>query len=584
MSARRNRQVMMAALLVLAWAAVSVAETVRVTVRPDQAYIFVDGKPIGHEGSQKVHLSPGTHQIGVYNYGYTPQVRDVTINTGENPALEFALDKIPEQVGGPFGRIQIEGAAHAAVLLNGKTPGYFVGHGDEFNNEIGWSQKLVVPPGTYQVTVVDKEKELWSGPVTVEANQRVIVDVTRGGKLTTKPWPGWDQAKQLPRFTASTATALVSVAPVTGNIVADRGQINCGETSQVSWTAKEAVDHKVVAGPQVLKEGQAAGNETVRPLQTTQYQLQAAGPGGIINPATTVNVNTQVASTMEATPNEIRYRRIGDKVITQETSKLNWTSTNAHTATLEPVGAVEVSGSQAVKAEPKQTENGPVNEMQSYTLTAKNECGGVDTRTAQVRVTGSIEPIPEVPLASVFFPTGYPEKRRPQVGLVRSQQEVLAETAAGFKKYLEYDPEAKFRLVGNTDVRDSARRNQQLSQRRAELVKQFLVAQGIPAERIETVGLGKKQQLNAKAVRMLESENPKKARKPHGGFSELVWAYNRRVDVVMQPTGKPEMASTQYYPGNVSDAVMMWDGTWQGRQVVEKASEFTTEQAAGAVQ
>jgi hypothetical protein len=73
------------------------------------------------------------------------------------------------------------------VLLNGKKPGYFVGHVDEFNHDIIWQQELVVPPGTHQVTVTRYGKELWSGPITVAADQRVIVDISNGKK---KPSPG----------------------------------------------------------------------------------------------------------------------------------------------------------------------------------------------------------------------------------------------------------------------------------------------------------------------------------------------------------------------------------------------------------
>jgi hypothetical protein len=74
----------------------------------------------------------------------------------------------------------IEGADRAAVLLNGKTPDFFVGHGDEFDHEWWWKQELVVPPGTYQVTILGGDQDLWSGPVDVAANQRVVVKVPKG--------------------------------------------------------------------------------------------------------------------------------------------------------------------------------------------------------------------------------------------------------------------------------------------------------------------------------------------------------------------------------------------------------------------
>ena len=55
-------------------------------------------------------------------------------------------------------------------------------------------------------------------------------------------------------------------------------------------------------------------------------------------------------------------------------------------------------------------------------------------QTATLHVTGSIEPIPEVVLQSVFYPTDYPDKGNPQVGLVKSQQLELATLAAGIQE------------------------------------------------------------------------------------------------------------------------------------------------------
>jgi len=60
-----------------------------------------------------------------------------------------------------------------------------------------------------------------------------------------------------------------------------------------------------------------------------------------------------------------------------------------------------------------------------------NICGGSDTKTVAVALKGSIEPIPAVLLRSVFFPTDYPTKKNPEVGLVRSQQKTLTSLLLG---------------------------------------------------------------------------------------------------------------------------------------------------------
>jgi outer membrane protein OmpA-like peptidoglycan-associated protein len=208
---------------------------------------------------------------------------------------------------------------------------------------------------------------------------------------------------------------------------------------------------------------------------------------------------------------------------------------------------------------PEQQGNGTVNEVKTYTLTATNECGGSDTQTASVRLVGSIEPIPEVSLSSVFFPTGQPNQRHPDVGLVQSQQEVLSRTAEQFKKYLEYEPDAKLSIVANTDERDSKARNQDLSQRRADVVKAYLTFAGIPESKIETVAQGKDQQLDAATVKLLDEQNPNKPDKSLGDFQDLVWAYNRRVDIVLLPK---QERSLQYFPGAAPEAKLLFDNGW----------------------
>jgi outer membrane protein OmpA-like peptidoglycan-associated protein len=284
-------------------------------------------------------------------------------------------------------------------------------------------------------------------------------------------------------------------------------------------------------------------------------------------------VNTAVQSSLQASPAEIRYRKIGDKVLEQGSSNLSWTTSNASSVSIDPLGSVGANDSRAVQAAPKQQAEGSVNEVQSYVLTAKNECGGSDTKTATVRIVGSIEPIPPVPLASVFFPTGYPDQNHPDQGLVQSQQEVLKQAVDGFKKYLEYDADAKLTIVGNTDERDSKARNMTLSQRRADSVKQYLQSLGIAEGKIETVAQGKGHPLDADTVKALHAQNPNKPTKSLGNFQDLVWAYNRRVDIVLQPKGEQ---STQYYPGTAPEAELLFSSEWPNQtEIVKLAAEKT---------
>ena len=547
---------------------------VQIHVKPSQAYVYVDGAPFG-AGGRKISVAPGKHSIGVYNYGFKPQVQEVSLNEGNNENLNFTLVAIPGTVAGPWGRLQLEGASRAAVYLNGKTPEYFVAHGDEINNSGNLfaccTQQLIVPAGTHLVTVVyPHAKKTWSGSVDVPANKRVVLNVNNG-KQKVRDWPESAGINSVERFTAGTASASVAIPPVTGGITAEAAQINCGDSANVAWRTSEAVETTISADAETLKQAELNGNLAVQPKTSTSYQLQASGPGGSIKSSATVDVNTVVQSSIEASPAEVKYRRIGDKVLVQGTSNLEWKASNANSIMIDPVGTVVPSGTQALEITPKQNTNGSVDEVQTYTLTAKNDCGGSNTQTASVHVTGSIEPIPDVPLASVFFPTGYPTARDPAAGLVQSQQEALARAAEGFKKYLEYDPEAKLSIVGHADSRDSTGSNKSLSERRAYRVAGYLISLGVPPDRIDTVAYGDTQNLDESAVASLHDQNSNKLE--NRTTQDLVWAYNRRVDIALNPKGEH---SAQFYPGNVPEADFLSSNNRPGeKEIVTLAGEKT---------
>src|SRR5207302_5418810 len=117
---------------------------VYVHVMPQEAYVWVDDKPMTHR-SNILHLPPGDHKIAVYNYGYEPQVHNVSVVSGQYQDINAELKRVDSKVSGPWGRIQIERApAKALVFLNGTAPEFFVGHVDELNNEIFSSKQLIV--------------------------------------------------------------------------------------------------------------------------------------------------------------------------------------------------------------------------------------------------------------------------------------------------------------------------------------------------------------------------------------------------------------------------------------------------------
>lgn len=540
-----------------------------VRAKPPQAFVFVDGVPIGDaslSGFKRLivtGLTPGAHKVGIYNYGYQPETRDVEITAGKTTPLAVELQPVSGTLSGPWGRLQIEGAPRAAVLLNGKTPDYFVGHGDEFNHDIIWKQELLLPPGAHQVTLLrpDTGEEIYSGSVTIRKNERVILYVNRSGQQVTKSWPRGERLGSLGRFRAGLASATVAVGPVTTEFSASRGKIGCGESVQLAWKTSGVVSSEISGIGTVPNSGE----QTVQPKDTTTYKFKASGPGGVEESSATVTVDKTITTSLNLEPTEIRYRRVGDKE-EAGTATVSWTTTNASAVSIEGLGTVGASGSQSVPVKPQRTEPGPVDETVNYTLTATNACGETKTQTASLHIVGSVEraleaTVTETTLASklslnsVYFPTAMPTPKEPAGGLVPSQQKTLTELAGNFKKYLEFRPEARLILEAHADKRGGAKYNQALTERRASRVKSFLTEQGVPEADIETKAFGDVKNLDEKEVRKLldadQTVAPEDKRKIVRNLRTIVLANNRRVDVVLSTTGQQ---SARLYPYNAPDS------------------------------
>jgi len=540
----------------------------KVDVSVPQAYTFVDENAIG-PGNRSIRLSEGKHSLIVANYGYKTFRQDVTITPGETTKIDAKLEPDGATVSGPWGRIQIEvgtlTAGDYAVLLNGKKPDYFVGHVDEFNHDIGWKQELIVPPGNHEVTVTRRGHVVWSGTVPVVSNKRVILYVNNGKQRTTD-WPRGAKLTAMARFKAGYASASIVIAPVSGSISATPARIDCNQPSQLKWASLETIDSDISGMSPVPTNSE----REVSPKKTTTYELTATGPGGVLKTSATVEVNPTVIAQLEASPMEAHYRRVGDKVITQDSATLNWSTSNTDAVSLAPFGSVDPKGTRTVELIPAQTTVGPVDQTFTYNLSATNVCGGSETKTVSVHLTGTIEaePIPNVVLNSVFFPSDYPEQGDSTVGLLRSQKETLTTTAAGFAKYLEHDPGATLSIVAYADERGEKDYNQSLSERRAQSVKDFLIASGVSADKIEVSAHGQDQPLDKSVVENLQANNPNPAPEAHVKKPTATWlAYNRRVDIVLAPKNEE---SLQFYPNNAPDSDVLWQREKPDRATIDK--------------
>ena len=522
---------------------------------PKQAYIFVDDHAISEASKHnKLTLSAGEHKIQLVNYGYEGETRAVTINPGKTTTLDINLTPIPGMVPKPFGAMTIEGANHDAILLNGKTPDFFVGHGDEFNNERWWKQELVVPPGMYQVTVLHKDKEVWSGPVTVAADQRVVIDIPKGVRKTV-PWHRGEKLGERPRFNAESpsivapANTMVAVSKPTAQLSASADQLNCGDSSKLQWTSTDAPAVEITPVGAVA----SSGEESVQPKQTITYNLTATGPGGTATASATINVNTAIQADLALAPAEVRYLRLGNEVVRQSSAELNWKVSNASSVSVDPLGSVDGSGNRSLQVAPKKTDPGPVDESVTYTLMASNGCGTTETRTATLHIVGSIEE-DKLAMRSIYFQTDRPRTISSDSALLASEKEALTSIADAFKKYLTYKPDAGLILSGYADRRGPARYNKTLSDRRAVLAKRFLVDQGVPEANILTRAYGKERTLSVKEVKQLMEQDstmtPEQRSQIYKKLPTIVLAYNRRVDVTLSTT---QQQSARTYPFNTKD-------------------------------
>ncbi|HTK94339.1 MAG TPA: OmpA family protein, partial [Terriglobales bacterium] len=486
---------------------------------------------------------------GVYNYGYEPQVKEIDAVAGKNPSMSFALAQTGAAVNGPWGVLQIENVQRAAILLNGKTPPYFVGHGDLMNHHLPLTKELlIVPPGTFQVTATRYGKEIYSQPVTVAANERVIIYINKG-EIKRETWSDGSQYSNLPRFQAGTASAKIAVAPVSGTFSATP-KIYCNDSTKLAWTSQETIDASINDTMKKMDVQAKGGEMLLQPTHTTTYTFEAIGPGGIVDQKATTEVDPVIESTLTPARPEAHYLKLGDKILTNEPAELTWTTLHANDVQLQPVGAVATNGTQSVTPTIDPSIRGEVNVPQNYTLASTNVCGGTDSKTATVNVVGLVEP----DIVSVFFPTAYPLPKRPDVGLVGSQQQLLDLLAKELKIYFDHNPEAKIQLTGFADVRNDKHFNQKLSERRAEVVKNYLISQGIPAERIEANGMGKTAQLDKELVKQLEAENPDRVGTKLGDFHKVWMSYNRRVDIILLPD---KVESSRFFPHQVPDAPVL---------------------------
>jgi outer membrane protein OmpA-like peptidoglycan-associated protein len=202
----------------------------------------------------------------------------------------------------------------------------------------------------------------------------------------------------------------------------------------------------------------------------------------------------------------------------------------------------------------------------SYTISGHVDDGRTGTADCTLNIeVQAAQPPPEVreletrlALHSIYFPTARPTVANPSGGLVESQQKIMLPLAADFSRYLTFKPDAHLILEGHADHRGSIEFNKDLTERRVDATKSFLIGHGIPGDNIETRALGKEDNLDAAQVKQLVGENPdlsnEERQRIDANLQVVVMANNRRVDVSLNTTGQQSM---RRFPFSAKDSLTL---------------------------
>jgi peptidoglycan-associated lipoprotein len=166
-----------------------------------------------------------------------------------------------------------------------------------------------------------------------------------------------------------------------------------------------------------------------------------------------------------------------------QSSTLTWSSTNATSLNVTPgVGNVAPQGSASVNPDASQT----------YTITATGP-GGSANANARITVNPAAAPpaAAHQPSAEELFTREVQDAYfdLDKADIRSDARDALTKTAQFLRSY----PQVKVSLEGHCDERGSTEYNLALGDRRAQAAKDFLVAAGIAADRVQTISYGKER-------------------------------------------------------------------------------------------
>jgi len=241
------------------------------------------------------------------------------------------------------------------------------------------------------------------------------------------------------------------------------GSIMKGQSATLSWTSQNVTNCTIQPG---VGPVEPQGSLSVSPSADTTYTLNCSGAAGTTSSVVNVAVSQPPVptSTLSAAP---------DSVPQGASATLTWNAENATNCDLQPgIGPVKPQGSVSVTPSATTT----------YTLTC-NGPGGTTSSTANVALAGcpvvltpEQEEVVDLHIQFDFNKTEVKPQYAPNI-----------DALGDFMKKYPCD----VTLEGHTDNVGGMAYNQDLSQRRADAVKNYLVEKfGIDSNRIKTVGYG----------------------------------------------------------------------------------------------
>ncbi len=177
-----------------------------------------------------------------------------------------------------------------------------------------------------------------------------------------------------------------------------------------------------------------------------------------------------------------------------ESTTLTWQTTNATDVIIDVLGSVEPNGSKQVSP----------GQSTTYHMVAKG-AGGQQEATARVTVTAPPPPVQAQATDEEMFNQNIKDAffDYDKYDIRSDAQQTLTADA----DFLKAHPNIRFTIEGHCDERGSTEYNLGLGDNRANAAKQFLVQQGVAADRIRTISYGKEKPFCSEHTEQCWQEN-----------------------------------------------------------------------------